>query len=91
MPSTNKLIYPQLETRRLGNILKLSPIEAEIVSLLEKKNRLSIIDIARELKRSSSTISKYVGKLDAAAIVEIDGSEPPRKFVCLVKEEKPRK
>ena len=64
-------------------MLQLSPIEMEIVELLEKKKRLSIIDIARELRRSSSTISKYVSKLNTAGVVEIDESEPPRKFARL--------
>jgi predicted transcriptional regulator len=66
---------------------QLSLIETEIIKLLEKKRRLAIVDISRELKRSSSTISKYVGNLNAAGMVEIDESEPPRKFVRLTRKE----
>jgi DNA-binding MarR family transcriptional regulator len=44
---------------------------------------MSIVDIARQLKRSQSTVSKYVRVLEAKRRVKVDGSEPPRTYVEL--------
>jgi uncharacterized membrane protein len=63
---------------------QLTRLEAQILNLLKRRGkRMSIVDIARQLRRSAPTVSKYVGLLEARGKVEVDGSEPPRKFVRL--------
>jgi DNA-binding Lrp family transcriptional regulator len=63
---------------------QLTEIESQILRLLERRGkRMSIVDIARQLRRSASTVSKYVGRLEARGAVKVDESEPPRKFVSL--------
>jgi DNA-binding IclR family transcriptional regulator len=59
-------------------------IEGQILRLLGRRGkRMSIVDIARQLKRSQSTVSKYVRVLEARRRVKVDDSEPPRKYVEL--------
>jgi DNA-binding IclR family transcriptional regulator len=66
------------------NPLPLAEIEEEILSLLGRRGkRMSIVDIARQLRRSQTTVSKYVGLLQAKRRVKVDDSEPPRKYVKL--------
>jgi len=63
---------------------KLTEVEGQILSLLgRREKRMSIVDIARQLNRSQSTISKYVRVLEARRRVKVDDSEPPRKYVEL--------
>jgi DNA-binding Lrp family transcriptional regulator len=62
----------------------MSHVEAQILNLLKRRaKRMSIVDIARQLRRSAPTVSKYVGLLEVRGKVEVDRSEPPRKFVRL--------
>lgn len=63
---------------------QMSHIESQILNLLKRRGkRMSIVDIARQLRRSAPTVSKYVGLLEARGKLEVDRSEPPRKFVRL--------
>lgn len=59
--------------------------EKKILNFLKSQNKpVAIIDIARGLRKSSSTISKYVAGLEAKGYVSIDESQPPRKLISLV-------
>jgi DNA-binding IclR family transcriptional regulator len=67
-----------------GTLPESTEIEGEILGLLGRRGkRMSIVDIARVLKRSQSTVSKYVRVLEARRRVKVDDSEPPRKYVKL--------